>query len=80
MDNIVDRFPVIGRLKISAIATGLTDIKPADGDAKNLKRVDDFETEALKIIDKYGEQFKEHDQEILDAVLRENMKASGALK
>ena len=80
MSDIVDRFPVIGRLKISAIATGLTDIKPSDGDAKNLKRVENFEAEALKIIDKYGEPFKEHDQEILDAVLRQNMKASGAIK
>ena len=80
MDNIVNRFPIIGRLKISAIATGLTDIKPEDGEAKNLKKVDEFEAEALKIIDKYGEPFKEHDQEILDAVLRQNMKASGELK
>ena len=73
MDDIVKRFPVIGRMKVSAVMTALTEIKPEDGDAKNLKRVDDAEAEALKVIDKYGEQFKAHDNEILDAILRENM-------
>ena len=73
MDDIVKRFPVIGRMKVSAVMTALTEIKPEDGDAKNLKRVNDAEAEALKVIDKYGEQFKAHDNEILDAILRENM-------
>ena len=73
MDDIVKRFPVIGRMKVSAVMTALTGIKPEDGDAKNLKRVNDAEAEALKVIDKYGEQFKAHDNEILDAILRENM-------
>lgn len=73
MDDIVKRFPVIGRMKVSAVMTALTNIKPEDGDAKNLKRVNDAEAEALKVIDKYGEQFKAHDNEILDAILRENI-------
>ena len=73
MDDIVKRFPLIGRMKVSAVMTALTEIKPEDGDAKNLKRVNDAEAEALKVIDKYGEQFKAHDNEILDAILRENM-------
>ena len=73
MDDIVKRFPVIGRMKVSAVMTALTGIKPEDGDAKNLKRVNDAEAEALKVIDKYGEQFKAHDNEILDAILRENL-------
>ena len=73
MDDIVKRFPVIGRMKVSAVMTALTEIKPEDGDAKNLKRVNDAESEALKVIDRYGERFKAHDNEILDAILRENM-------
>lgn len=73
MDDIVKRFPVIGRMKVSAVMTALTEIKPEDGDAKNLKRVNDAEAEALKVIDRYGEQFKAHDNEILDAILRENI-------
>ena len=73
MDDIVKRFPVIGRMKVSAVMTALTNIKPEDGDAKNLKRVNDAEAEALKVIDRYGEQFKAHDNEILDAILRENI-------
>lgn len=73
MDDIVKRFPVIGRMKVSAVMTALTDIKPEDGDVKNLKRVDDAEKEALKVIDRYGDQFKAHDNEILDAILRENI-------
>lgn len=73
MDDIVKRFPVIGRMKVSAVMTALTEIKPEDGDAKNLRRVNDAEAEALKVIDKYGEPFKAHDNEILDAILRENI-------
>lgn len=73
MEDIVKRFPVIGRMKVSAVMTALTDIKPEDGDVKNLKRVNDAEKEALQVIDRYGDQFKAHDNEILDAILRENI-------